>query len=341
MRSCISLALLVVSACSRQSSEAIAPAPVVDSGSISTGIVDSGNDMSDSAAPAASVSSNLIDPTYSTALPVRGKSIGHTSVVFKLSLDNGQIAAYKPRSHVGGERFRGEIAAFRLARAWGLDNVPLVIARRFPAADLRAAVSSDAKAADLYSREVVAESNDTVRGALIPWIAKLEFLPLETTTERARWTPWLDDLGTPTPTFADASLAAQISTMILFDTMTGNWDRWSGGNIGVSRLGTKSGYDKVLYIDNDGAFFDPVPAGPLASEFELVKKSSRFSRSFVTALKNISETDLEKSLGEESPGKPLLPRKVIDAFFARRKSVLAIIDSKITANGDASTLSLP
>ncbi len=342
MRSIGALVLLVVGACSRPSNEAAPPVlAIVDASSVPFSIVDSGNGMSDSATPAAAGSAELIDPSYFTALPVRAKSIGHTSIVFKLSLDNGQIAAYKPRSHVGGERFRGEIAAFRLSQAWGLSNVPPAVARSFPAAGLRASAASDAKAADLYSREVVAESDGTVRGALIPWIAKLELLPLETASERARWSAWLDDPSAPTPKFDDASLAGQISTMILFDTMTGNWDRWSGGNIGVSRVGTKNGYDKVLYIDNDGAFFDPVPAGPLAAQLELVKKMSRFSRSFVTSLKNISEADLEKALGEESPGKSLLPRNVVDAFLARRKKVLALVDEKITANGDSATLSLP
>ncbi|MEO8878706.1 MAG: hypothetical protein ABI461_24160, partial [Polyangiaceae bacterium] len=87
--------------------------------------------MSDAAFPSntagttdAAASSPSVDDAYFAALPVHGKSIGHTSVVFKLGLAGGLDAAYKPRSHVGGERFRGEIAAYRIARAWGLDNVP-------------------------------------------------------------------------------------------------------------------------------------------------------------------------------------------------------------------------
>jgi hypothetical protein len=299
--------------------------------------------VSDAAPPAAfdagAADPSNIDGTYFTALPVRGKSIGHTSVVFKLSLDSGQIAAYKPRSHVGGERFHGEIAAYRLALAWGIDNVPPVIARSFPAAGLRG--SLDPKALDLFSREVVAETDGSVRGALIPWIPNLEFLPLETAKERARWGTWLDSSDAGELDDCDASLAAQISTMILFDTMTGNWDRWSGGNIGVSRLGTKNGCDKVLYIDNDGAFFDPVPVAPLASELALVNTMNRFSRSFVTKLRAVSEAELQTAIGDEMPGKPLLSRSVIEAFLARRKTVLANVEGKITANGEAATLTLP
>ncbi|MEO7112637.1 MAG: hypothetical protein ABI183_19480 [Polyangiaceae bacterium] len=302
-------------------------------------IVDSGKDMSDSSLPMAAIEAGVMDVSYFTALPVRGKSVGHTSVVFKLSLDNGQFAAYKPRSHVGGERFHGEIAAYRLGQAWGIDNVPPVIARGFSAADLRGAM--DQKALDLFSREVVVESDGSVRGALIPWIGSLEFLPLETGKERARWGAWLDDADAGELDDCDASLAAQISTMILFDTMSGDWDRWSGGNIGSSALGTRNRCDKVLYIDNDGAFFDPVPAAPLAAQFALVKKMTRFSRSFVASLKTVSEPDLEHAIGDEMPGKPLLSRKVIDAFFARRRLVIADIDRKTAVHGEASTLSLP
>ena len=340
MRRRAALALLLVSACSRPASEVNAPL-LVEAGSTSFVGVDSGSYVSDSSSHAALLEAGAVDISYFTALPVRGKSIGHTSVVFKLSLDNGQFAAYKPRSHVGGERFHGEIAAYRLARAWGIDNVPPVIARSFSAAALRGSVALDPKALDLFSREVVAENDGNVRGALIPWIGNLEFLPLETAKERSRWGAWLDSKDAGELDDCDASMAAQISTMILFDTMTGNWDRWSGGNIGLSRLGTHNGCDKVLYIDNDGAFFDPVPAAPLASQLALLKKMTRFSRSFVTNLRAVAEADLQTALGDEVPGKPLLSRSIVDAFFARRKTVLAAIDEKITANGDVTTLALP
>ncbi|MEO8878309.1 MAG: hypothetical protein ABI461_22130, partial [Polyangiaceae bacterium] len=133
----------------------------------------------------------------------------------------------------------------------------------------------------------------------------------------------------------------QISTMILFDTMSGNWDRWSGGNIGENVGATKNACDRVLFIDNDGAFFDPVPAAPLAAQLALVNKMNRFSKSFVGNLRGVSETDLTTAIGEENDGRPLLPKPVLDAFIARRKTVLTAIAAKITANGEVSALSLP
>ena len=339
------LLLLASSSCSRSpSAEATTTSAL---GAAPSGIARTDTLVLDAASPTAGYAGDARDQSrsafaagYLSALPAHGKSIGHTSVVFKLGLIGGLDAAYKPRSHRGGERFHGELAAFRLAVAWSLPNVPAAIPRSFPAEALRGAL--DEKSDPLYDAEVIAESDGTVRGALIPWIPKLEFLQLESGAPRAQWITWLDDIdaGAPSPAACDADLAAQISTMILFDTMSGNWDRWSGGNIGVTR-GANGACDRVLFIDNDGAFFDPIPAAPAANQLALVKKMNRFSKSFVGSLRSVSEAALEKAIGDEAPGRPLLGRHVLDAFFARRKTVLIAIDQKIAANGEAATLSLP
>ncbi len=265
------------------------------------------------------------------------RPIGHTSVVFKLGLTGDLTAAYKPRSKVGSVRFRGEVAAYRLAVAWGLTNVPPADFRSFPAKELRSVL--DQKAQKMFDEQVVVEPDGTVRGALIPWIPKLEFIPLEKDEQAKRWRPWLG-IGTPiatTPTGCDAKLAGQISTLVSFDLITANWDRWSGGNIGV----VHGECDRLLFVDNDGAFFDPVPQDLFhrqLAEFNTVK---RFSRSFVKALERVSENDLRAALGEESPGKALLPDKTITGILARRKVVLSTVTSAVQQLGDATALSLP
>lgn len=306
--------------------------------------VDSGTHLSESAdvpLPVDSGASPLdaIDPAFFTAKPLTGKSIGHTSIVFKLGLEGGHDAAYKPRSKVGNERFRGEIAAYRLARAWGLSNVPPAVFRSFPAAALKPVM--DDKASDVFAEQVVVEADGNVRGALIPWISHLEFMPLERDPDRAKWKAWLEgpdpDLGSLRP--CERDLARQISTMIAFDVLTGNWDRWSGGNIGNRAGGT--GCTPVLYIDNDGAFFDPVPKLFFDPQVAELKKVRRFSKSFVSALRSTNEDALRAAIGEESPGHPLLPERVVAAFFDRRKLVLGVIDATAKKWGEATVLALP
>src|ERR1700743_669270 len=56
--------------------------------------------------------------------------------------------------------------------------------------------------------------------------------------------------------------ASEISAMCVFDALPGNWDRWSGANIGIDA--TKH----LLFIDNDGAFYDPVPQGPYRAQLD-------------------------------------------------------------------------
>lgn len=263
---------------------------------------------------------------YTSAAPLGGKSVGHTSVVFKLGLEGGLTVAYKPRSTRGDHRYRGEIAAYRLARALSLDNVPLAIPRSFDYLALQAAVGRE----PIFG-EVVKESSGSVRGALIPWMKGLEFIALESDEWLPKWRAWLK-VGTDIP--ADQrDLAAQISTVLAFDQVTGNWDRWSGGNIGIDRAHKPSA--TLLYVDNDGAFFDPPPVKEMKWPTSLFDATERFSRRFVSALRAL---DLAKAMSDETPGEPLLSRRVLAQTEARRKHVLAAIDAKIAKLGAENVL---
>jgi len=272
----------------------------------------------------------LVDEdAFAGATPASAKSIGHTSVVFKLEFSNGQKAAWKPRSKRGKFRYKGEIAAYRLGRALGLPNVPLAFAFRIPKEDLSKVTKG--KDASLLDEEAITESDGTVRGTLIPWIPKLEFYPVETEKSRAEWEPWLFK-GAEIPE-KDLVVAADISTLIAFDLITGNWDRWSGANLGANGPG-----GHLLFIDNDGAFFDPVPPGPLAKQTALLQRTERFSRSFVEALRKLDGDALTHAFGDES-GEPLLSAAVLKGVASRRATVLSIIDKKVAEHGEAAVLS--
>lgn len=287
------------------------------------------------AAPAVSASAApVFDPApYTTAAPESAKSIGHTSVVFKLHLAGGLEAAFKPESKRGKKRWHGEVAAYRLGTKLELPNVPPALARSFDAAALSASAAKDPGAAKLYQDEVVVRGNE-VRGAVIPWIPKLEFLPLESPAWRARFTGWLANGGAIPED--QVALAAQISTMIVFDVLTGNWDRWSGGNVGLDRA-----KNVLLFIDNDGAFFDPAPPQPLAAQMALLKKVDKFSRAFVTRLRALDPISLADAFGDDTPGEPLLAPKIVADVDARRRDVLSQIDAKIAKLGEPAVLAFP
>jgi hypothetical protein len=131
----------------------------------------------------------------------------------------------------------------------------------------------------------------------------------------------------------DRPTARAVSTMIVFDYLTANWDRWSGGNI--ARDGATG---TVLYVDNDGAFYEAPPSSALAHQLALVREIRRFSRSFVAALRALDPATLKGALGEASPGEPFLPDRIVDAVDARRSTALSAIDARIAEAGEALTL---
>lgn len=258
------------------------------------------------------------DPSFTTATPRSARSIGHTSVVLKVELTSGKKAAFKPASRRGPVRYKGEIAARRLALALGLRNVPPVLFRSFPAASLASAGNID---------EMIVKDG-TVKGALIPWIDGLSFLALESAPLSGQWKQWLRKGGAVPED--QRELARQISTLVAFDFLTGNWDRWSGGNVGIDKA---SGM--LLYIDNDGAFFEVPPQEGLQKNEKLLRAVDKLSRGFVTRLRALDDEALARALGEESPGVPLLSHKALAGVSARRERLLQIVDAKLLDAGEA------
>jgi hypothetical protein len=287
------------------------------------------------------------DDAYLAGAPKSGRSIGHTSVVLKLELDNGKKAAFKPHTRRGPGRYRGEIAAYRLAVALGLPNVPRAFARTFPEGALASSLGDGTPARELFTKEVLTDGG-AVRGALIPWVDGLEILPLEKEPWWSRFRVWLKkgapiidpvthELGADGFLGLEAvAVARDASALLVFDWLTANFDRWSGGNVGWDRR-----KKRVLFIDNDGAFLDPPQAAALARSKRMVEDVDRFSRDLVTRLRAMSDADLTRALGEEIEGRPLLSPKVTAGVAARKKELLAVIAAKVAANGEAETLYFP
>src|SRR5690606_29111447 len=176
----------------------------------------------------------------------------------------------------------------------GLPNVPRAFFRAIPEGELRAALGDGKDARQAFDKEVLA-SDGVVRGAVIPWIDKLELLPLESEPWWSRWRMWLKkgtlvendralELGSDGYLGVDAkAVARDASNLVAFDWLTANFDRWSGGNVGWDRRAKRG-----LFIDNDGAFLDHPPAASLARSKRLLENVDRFSRGFVTRLRAMS-----------------------------------------------------
>ena len=285
--------------------------------------VEAGTDASTDASADASTDPHVeADTPFLTGVPTSAKSIGHTSIVLKVELSTGQKAAFKPASRRGPLRYKGEVAARRLALALGLSNVPPVFFRTFEASTLAAAKGAE---------EMIVKDG-VVKGALIPWIPDLTFIALEQAPLSGEWKQWLRK-GSTIPD-DKRELAAQISTLVAFDYVTGNWDRWSGGNVGIDKA-----TGSLLYIDNDGAFFEVAPQDGLQRNKKLLAGIDRFSRSFITRMRILDEAELTRVLGDEAPAVPLLSAKALAGVVQRRKELLEVVDAKLKAAGDETTFS--
>jgi hypothetical protein len=282
------------------------------------------------------------DTTWATTRrPTSGKSIGHTSVVFRFELEGGGRCVWKPTSRRGGTRWHGEVAAYALGRALGLPNVPPAYERACAAATVDKVLGGPTTPSGrLFADEAVVKGGE-VHGALMPWIDKLSFLPLEAEPFVATWKGWLRQ-GTEIPTapikVADGivvqdprGLARQASILVAFDFLTANWDRWSGGNVGWL-----DARQLVLFIDNDGAFFETPPRGTLERNKRLLDGVDRFSWSFVDRVRALTDQDIDRLFGQG-----LLSDPVRTQLRSRRDALLAEVDTKRAHSGDAETLYFP
>ena len=73
----------------------------------------------------------------------------------------------------------------------------------------------------------------------------------------------------------------------------------------------------------------------------LLRSVDRFSRSLVDRLRKTDALVIADALESEEPGAPLLPPRAVASVDTRRKDVLAVIDEKIAALGEAAVLFFP
>jgi hypothetical protein len=265
--------------------------------------------------------------------PRAGKSVGHTSVAFKLELANGKKVAWKPNAKRVKGRYKGEIAAYRMAKALEVPNVLPACVRAFEHADATAALAASTEAAKLFADEAIVEGGK-IYGAIIPWVDGLQFWPVERDPLRTEARTWLA-AGSEIPK-ANVDLARQTSTLIAFDFLTGNWDRYSGENVGIDKT-----RGLVLYLDNDAAFMESPPKEGVARNKALLDATDRFSRRFIANVRALDEARLALAFGEEAPGRPLLSPVILRRVARRVKELIALVDAKIALRGERETLYFP
>ena len=245
-----------------------------------------------------------------------------TSPVYRLELEGGLQIAFKPGVPDQETRWVHEVVAYRLARVLGLGSrMPPVVVRSVPASALGWAGRND---------DLVRDPNDETRilGAAIVWLPVLRRTGLSLPEQRAIWERWLDP-SQPQPRGADAALAEEISTVLVFDYLQANEDRWNEANVRTDE------YDHIVYRDNNVGWF-PRKMRALAWGETRLHLAGRFSRRFVAAIEQAGVDRLRDELARgQREGVALTTERVLRYYEIRRRAVLAYVAEMRTQHGDA------
>jgi len=275
-----------------------------------------------------------------TDRPTRFKPVGSTSVVFEMLLDGPINGAFKPRNRQRPGGAASEVAAYRIARLLGMDDVPPAVTRRVRREDIQARLHPDFEDAwDEIVQWTIWNDDGTCTGASIYWVPQIRSLGLERAGRMTRWTRRLRQGGEIAA--KDVPLHADLSRLVVFDYLIGNWDRWSGGN--AQGLPDAS---RLIIRDHDSAFSAPLPAETHRRVFDHLKRTEKFSRTFVQRLLRMNEQALRAELGRDpgargAHGELSLDDRQIADVMDRRQAVISYIVALIDAHGRDRVLSLP
>jgi hypothetical protein len=267
---------------------------------------------------------------------------GGTSLSLRLDFANGARCAFKPEQTHLQSNPRKEIAAFRVDRLLQIGHVQPAKAISVPVADLVAAADPDVRAmtAQKLAQEAIARDGE-LHGVCSWWIpeikdARLGMVGLVDQAEAMDvWTQELK-VGVPIPE-QHRVMAEQLSTLVVFDVVTDNFDRWSGSN-------TKASPDqRVLYFMDNAIAFSKYTQG---HEMNLApfRRIQKFSRGLIQRLRALDVESVTAALddtGQDAGLGPLLDAEQISAIIARRDYVIRYVDGLIAQYGEDAVLAFP
>ncbi|MDB4928893.1 MAG: hypothetical protein JWM10_1377 [Myxococcaceae bacterium] len=245
------------------------------------------------------------------------REVGNTSINLRCDLEGPIDGAFKPAETRHVDHWRAEIGAFRVAQLLGLDRVPPAVFRRVSRDEL---TSIGADASRLLFRE------NWARGAMIYWVPVLRRAGIFSGEALTEWTNQLV-VGVDIPA-ASRQRAEEISTLISYDFIIGNWDRWHGTNTLVDGRGS------LVYRDNNGGFLEPMPRWKLEIIFSFLQRVQRFSRRFVDQVRAMSLAALRAAIAADADGREaLLNEAQLRAMMRRRQTFLEYVDALAGIHG--------
>jgi hypothetical protein len=259
---------------------------------------------------------------------------GGSSLSFRIEFADGSRAAWKPTQTNRQSIPRKEVAAYRLNRLLGLNAVPPAAPRAVAREELLAHLHPESlpHIPRIQAETIFGPGGKTV-GTASYWIPVIKDSGFDTPDGQRLAQTWLSQ-GQFIP--ADkVSMAAQLSDLVVFDFLTDNPDRYSGGNMKMSPDGKQ-----LFFMDNMMSFYVD-PTGNQKTR-DALERTQRFSRSTYKALERVNVPTLEKVLSEETgtPYEILTPAE-INAVVARRDVVRQYVTVLINHFGSNEVLAFP
>ncbi len=261
------------------------------------------------------------------------KPVGHSSVVLRMRTVARVTAALRVRSHDLERGYQYEIAAYRISRLLALDNVPPAVYRRATWNEIRQRFHEDMlDRRGSVRRAVLWDDDGSAPGAAVYWVKGLRSVGLE---KKARWQSWIKDGEIPQ---GKAALARDLSTMVVFDFLIGNWDRFSGGN-----LPTDSSQQRAFLRDNDRSFSTPLLERRYENLLGGLTRTERFSKDTIHHLAALDEASIRAELARDPSHEtdPLLNAAQIADVLDRRATILSYIAALIEERGEDDVLFFP
>jgi hypothetical protein len=264
---------------------------------------------------------------------------GGTSLSLRLDFANGTRAAFKPEQVFPQSDPRREIAAYRIDRLLGIGHVPPAKVATIPLQELIDAVPLEQRAYAITRLDDAIVRGSVVHGELSWWIPEIKLaalgrLHIDEREGRELWTSYLQVGAVIPPEHHD--LVAQIATMVVFDVLIDNADRWSGGNAMMSPDARA-----LFFMDNTLAFSiyrfgHEIPNAAL-------RRLQVFPRALIHRLRGLTAEAIARALElrEDHGLGPLLTDEQIRAILARRDNILAHVDRLIAEHGESAILAMP
>lgn len=246
-----------------------------------------------------------------------------STLVFHLDLGDGLEVAFKPDRVGENHWWRHEVAGYRLARVLGIEGrVPPAVSRSLPVGVFRGF--------DRGANFIVTGhgSNRAVEGAVLFWMPVLARTHLEDPERRREWVRWLNP-SLPVPP-EHSRRAEQLATLVVFDYLQANFDRFNSANIRQDEHG-----DLVLRDNNRGWFLENLVLLHRGG----IQDRIRMSEALYARVREATPEALRRELSRdphEHPGGVHPPQ--FAAYGQRQQALVTRVEALIARHGRAAVL---